>query len=147
MDNSLLASFIEKYNRDTSAFKKRFEELDSKIQMVDQKFTSLDKTMVKLDQKLCEIESAQNSIFGQIGGLKGNLENLHVYLTSLETKLNEYETLHIHGEKTINGELYVLKVELSKVKPIVSWENDSMLTEKYKQITQRFRELEEICNC
>ncbi len=142
MNNSLLQEFIEKYNKDKEELRAKFDRISSKLESIDHKFDSFDKEMEKFDAKLQEIEEVQDFMYFQLGDFTSKLDNVKVYLNSIEDKLNTYKTLDMRGEKIINGELYVLRVKLEKVKPIVNWENDTLLKNKYKEIEQKFIEIE-----
>jgi chromosome segregation ATPase len=143
MNNSLLQDFIDRYNKDKEEFNRKFETINYKLKNIDKKFDDFDQGLQKVNGRLGDIEDAQSMLFGQLGGFKDKLDNVKVYLSSIETKLNEYQTLDIQGEKVIDGELYLLKIKLQKVKPIVSWENDKLLSNKYKEIEQKVLELED----
>ncbi|MCX8128691.1 MAG: hypothetical protein N3I35_01170 [Clostridia bacterium] len=142
MDNNLFQSFMERYNKDKEEFNKKFESLNNKLQNIDKKFEDFDEGLQKVNKQLEDIQTTQNMFFSRIGGFKDKLDNVKIFLSSIETELNEYKTLDMQGQKQINGELYIIKVKLQKVKPIVNWENDKLLMSKYREIEQKVLELE-----
>lgn len=136
MDSSFLKEFVERYNKDKEEFNRKFEDINRKLAGIDGKFDSFDEKMGEIRKKLEDAEDIQKFMFGR-------LDNVKVYLSTIETKLNEYKTLNLQGEKVLNGELFTLKIKLQKIKPIISWENDELLASKYKEIESNVLRLEE----
>jgi len=143
MDNAFLESFIERFQRDKEVFNNKFEEINRKLQNIESKFDNFDIGMKKLDERLDDIDETQEELFYKLGEFMNNFDNVEVYLSTIECKLKEYETLYLEGEKMLNGSLIKLRIELQKVKPIINWENNLMLTNKYNQIEQKLNEFEE----
>ena len=139
MDEALLKSFVEKFNQDKSEFNKRFEEINRKLENMDKKFDSFDLCMEAVEAKCRGMENA----IEQLGDFCAKMDDVNIYLSQIETRLNSYKTLTMSGSKIHDGELYILKIKLQKVKPIVNWENDELLSSKFKQIESKFEEIEE----
>ncbi|MCX7708268.1 MAG: hypothetical protein N2484_00295 [Clostridia bacterium] len=138
MREELLKTFIEKFNREKDELNRRFEDIDKKLDSIDQKFDSFDKRMDSIESSCKDIEN----LFEQLGDFSTKMEDVNIYLSQIETRLNQYKTLTMSGRKLHNGEIYVLKVKLQKVKPIIHWENDELLSSKFKQIEYKIEELE-----
>lgn len=138
MDETFLKSFIEKFNKEKEMFNKRFEEINKKLDSIDSKFDCFDERMDAIEARCKGIETA----FEQLGDFCGKLDDVNIYLSQIETQLNHYKTLTMSGSKFHNGELYTLKIKLKKVKPIINWENNELLSNKFKQIENKFEELE-----
>ena len=142
MHDAILKSFIEKFNKDKEEFNRKFEDINRKINSIDKKFEHFDERMELINSRCSDIEDA----FDRFGDFAGKLDDVNILLSSIETKLNQYKTLYMQGSKIHNGEIYTLKIKLQKVKPIINWENDENLSFKFKEIENRFLELEENLN-
>lgn len=143
MGKEALERFMEQYTKDTEEFRRKFLSLDQRLGDLDQRFDSLDQSMEKLDHKLTELEQMQEGILKNFTAFHGKPEQLQVFLSRLEDKLNEYESLKILGEMRANGELLMLKIEMLKVKPMIHWENDQCLLSRYREAENRFQSLEQ----
>lgn len=142
MNSAFVESFMKQYNKDKEELERRFNDINKKLESIDSKFDSFEDRMDKVDKKLAEIDDIHSFMFGKLGGFSDKLENVKVYLSSIETKLNEYKTLNFQGQKVHNGELYMLKIKLHKIKPIINWENNRELVSKYKEIEDNVLKLE-----
>jgi hypothetical protein len=142
MDNHLLESFIERYYKDRDEFCEKFNQLNKKIEKIDEKFEGIEGRLDKVDMMVSNFDQMQKFIFSQFGDAGSKLENVKIFLTDIETRLSKYKTLDIQGQKIIDGEFYMLRINLHKVKPIIKWENDRVLSSKYSEIERCFLELE-----
>ena len=143
MEKVSLEQWMEQYTKDTEEFRRKFQSLDQKIVDLDRKFSTLDRSMEKLDHKLSRLEEMQAGFLKSFAGFQGRTEQLQVFLTRLEDKLNAYENLEILGKMRADGELLLLKIEMLKVKPMVHWENDQHLLGRLKEVESRFQGLEQ----
>jgi len=143
MDGIFFRDFLDRYNKDKEELDRKFNDINTKLTNMDSRFDNFDEKMGEIDKRLCGIEEMQGMIFGKLGGFSDKLDNVKVYLTTIESKLNEYKMLSVQGQKVLDGELYTIKVKLQRIRPIISWENDELLENKYKEIEKSMFELEE----
>ncbi|MCX7843094.1 MAG: hypothetical protein N2489_08480 [Clostridia bacterium] len=139
MNDICMRSFMERFNRDKQELNKRFDDINRKLENIDKKFEVFDQKVEFINDRCGKIEEA----FNRFDDFCGKLEDVNIYLSTIETKLNQYKTLTMQGRKVQNGEIYVLKIKLQKIKPIVNWENNEELIIKVKEIENKFFELEQ----
>ncbi|MDP4091974.1 MAG: hypothetical protein Q8920_01280 [Bacillota bacterium] len=137
-------TFVQNFKRDKEEFHQRFETLNKKLDDINSRFDSFETGIGDLNKKLTDIEDIHYFLFSRIGGPEMRLDNVNVYLSSIQTSLKEYKTLVFEGNKEIDGEILMLKIKLQKIKPIISWENNKILFNKYIEIENDFKEIENI---
>ncbi|MCX7922317.1 MAG: hypothetical protein N3B21_09945 [Clostridia bacterium] len=143
MNETVLKTFVDKFNKDKKEFYRKFEEITKKLEKIDSTFVRVDEKLEQVNRRIDKVEDMQTLIFGKLGSGRDKLDNVKIYLSRIETKLNEYSTLNLQGYKTIGGDLYSLKINLQRVRPIINWENNCDLTQAYNDIERKFIEIEE----
>jgi len=146
MDHSTIKSFIDSYYRDKAEINRKFDALNRKVDTIGSRIEGCESHMKVLDKKISGVEEVQKMIFGNLCGPEGRLDNIRIFLSTIETRLNEYKTIQMEGHKIMNGEFYSLRVCLHKVKPMVNWENNKILLDKYKCIEEQLLMMEKYCS-
>lgn len=137
MNDNLLKSFFDRFSKDKEKLNRKFEELNKKLDNIDKKFEFFEEKMDVIDRKCKVIED----VFTRFN--LGKLDNVGVYLSEIETAVNQYRTLIMEGKTVHNGEVYVLKVQFLKIRPIINWENNELLSSRFMEIEHKITELEE----
>lgn len=138
MDSTFMRSFVESFNREKEQLNKKFEAISKKIENMDKQFELFDERMEIIDSRCRSVED----VFDRLGDFTAHMDDVNICLARMETRLNQYKTLSLQGQKIHNGELYTLKIQYQKIKPIVNWENNEILSSRFKEIESKLLELE-----